>query len=504
MSEELIGQRVVLIGASAGIGLETARRARAAGAEVILTGRNSERLKQAALEVDARRTAAFDAGDPAALERFFHGLTDPIDHVLITAGGPAYGPMLAMDAAQVSQALTDHVVIALEVARRAVPRMRPGGTLLLMGGTGGRRISRELGIASAATAVLPPFTAALALEVAPVRANLIAAGFVDTPLSASLLGDGLDARRDELRRTLPIGRVVGPADVAALAVHIMTNTALTGATYDIDGGQQFVAGSAKERTMEFLVGFDVRIPDGAPESEVTERVSAEAVAAAELARQGHLLRLWKPPTSPGESKAVGLYRADSEAELDGLLSALPLTGWMQVTVTPLERHPNDPTIPRPNNFELPDARLTPVYRLEASVGEPVEVGDTRRGHRRIVPLSGGTFTGPTLSGTLIPGASADWQTVLPDGTAIGEIRYSLRTVGGDVLNVQARGVRHGRPEVLARLARGEAVDPSEYTFRTATQIEAAAGALDWLNKGVFVSVGGRQPGGVVYETYLVD
>ena len=74
----------------------------------------------------------------------------------------------------------------------------------------------------------------------PIRVNLIAAGFVD-PLSAALLGDQLDARRDELRATLPIGRVVGPADVAALAIHLMTNTALTGATYDIDGGQQLIS-----------------------------------------------------------------------------------------------------------------------------------------------------------------------------------------------------------------------------------------------------------------------
>jgi len=160
--------------------------------------------------------------------------------VLVTAGGPTYGPLLEMDAAQVRDAVSDHIVLGLEVARNAVGKMRPSGTLLLMGGTGGRRIGHGLGIVSAVTAALPPFTAALALELAPVRVNLIAAGFVDTPLSASLLGDQLEARRDELRATLPIGRVVGPADVAALAVHIMTNTALTGATYDIDGGQQFV------------------------------------------------------------------------------------------------------------------------------------------------------------------------------------------------------------------------------------------------------------------------
>ncbi len=100
---------------------------------------------------------------------------------------------------------------------------------------------RDSGSFAAATAALPPFTAALALELAPVRVNLIAAGFVDTPLSASLLGEDLDARREELRTTLPIGRVVGPEDVAALAVHLMSNRALTGATYDIDGGQQFVS-----------------------------------------------------------------------------------------------------------------------------------------------------------------------------------------------------------------------------------------------------------------------
>ena len=239
---ELLGQTVVLIGGSAGIGLETARRARGEGADVVLTGRDPERLERAARDVDARSTAAFDATDAAALKRFFDGLADPIDHVLVTGPGPSYVPLLEMDADQVRQALGDHVVLGLEVARAAAGKMRPGGSLTFMGGTGGRKISRDLGLASAATAVLPPFTAALALELAPVRVNLIAAGFVDTPLSASYFSaDGLEARREELRTTLPIRRVVGPADVAALAVALMTNTALTGATYDIDGGQQFVS-----------------------------------------------------------------------------------------------------------------------------------------------------------------------------------------------------------------------------------------------------------------------
>jgi NAD(P)-dependent dehydrogenase (short-subunit alcohol dehydrogenase family) len=237
---QLAGQTVVLIGGSAGIGLATARTARAEGADVILTGRNPERLEQSALDVGARSTAAFDATDSAALEEFFKAVPAPIDHIFVTAGGPTYGPLLEMDFDQVRNGLSDHIVLGLAVARNAHTKMRPGGTLILMGGTGGRRIVRGVGIASAATAASPQFVAALALELAPVRVNLIAAGFVDTPLSASLLGDQLEARRNELRTTLPIGRVVGPADVAALAVHIMTNTAITGATYDIDGGQQFV------------------------------------------------------------------------------------------------------------------------------------------------------------------------------------------------------------------------------------------------------------------------
>jgi len=238
---ELAGQTVVLIGGSAGIGLETARRARAEGADVILTGRNPDRLKQAALEIGAERTAAFDATDPAALDRFFADLPEAINHVMVTGPGPYYAPLADLDRERAHRDFDAHLWLAVAVAQHAVGRVRPGGSLLFMGGTGGRHRGIGLSLIAAGTAALPALIANLAVEVAPVRVNLIAAGFVDTPLSASLLGDRLEERRNELRATLPIGRVVGPADVAALAVHIMTNTALTGATYDIDGGQQFVS-----------------------------------------------------------------------------------------------------------------------------------------------------------------------------------------------------------------------------------------------------------------------
>jgi hypothetical protein len=152
---------------------------------------------------------------------------------------------------------------------------------------------------------------------------------------------------------------------------------------------------------------------------------------------------------------------------------------------------------------LPEPRLTRVYRLEATLGEPLDLGDVSQGHRRIIPLTGGTFTGPELNGKLLPGVSADWQIVLRDGTTLGDIRYTLQNDDGALLYVQSRGVRHGSPEVLARLGRGDDVDASEYTVRTSTQIETASRDLDWLNNGVFISVGGRRQGGVIYETYLV-
>jgi NAD(P)-dependent dehydrogenase (short-subunit alcohol dehydrogenase family) len=237
---ELAGQTVLVIGGSAGIGLATARRARAEGADVILTARNQQRLERIADEIGAVRFAAFDATDVEQLDHFFAELPGTVDHILVTAGGPHYQALAEMDFSRASRFLDEHLMLPLHVARNAAGKIRPDGSLLFVGGTGARRPAVGLTLGSAVTVGKPALVASLALEIAPLRVNLIAAGFVDTPLSASLLGDQLDARRTELRSTLPIRRVVQPDDVAALAVHLMANTALTGATYDIDGGQQLL------------------------------------------------------------------------------------------------------------------------------------------------------------------------------------------------------------------------------------------------------------------------
>ncbi|MFD6918860.1 SDR family oxidoreductase [Streptomyces sp. NPDC059944] len=236
----LAGQTVVVVGGSAGIGLETARQVRAAGGDLVLVARDPGRLKRAADQLNPVSTAAFDARDVERLEHFIEELPGQVDHVMVTAGSPSYTPIAELDLAKAGVDFGGRIAMVLAVARASREKVRPGGTLLFIGGTGGRRPALGMAVTGAVTAALPALTANLALEIAPVRVNLIAAGFVDTPLSASLLGEQLEARREELRKTLPIGRVVGPEDVAALALHIMVNSALTGATYDIDGGQQLL------------------------------------------------------------------------------------------------------------------------------------------------------------------------------------------------------------------------------------------------------------------------
>jgi NAD(P)-dependent dehydrogenase (short-subunit alcohol dehydrogenase family) len=236
---DLSGSTVVVLGGTSGIGLETARQARAADAAVIVTGRNPQRLAAARDELKAT-AVPLDLSDATAPHRFFAELPGPVDHVLVSGGGPIYAPIAEMDFEQVRRNFDEHLVGSLRIVQECAKRVRPGGSLTFISGTGARRPGVGLSLAAIATAAYGALAANAALEIAPVRVNMIAAGFVDTPLSARLLGADLEQRRRQLRETLPIRRVVGPDDVAALALHLMTNSALTGATYDVDGGQQLL------------------------------------------------------------------------------------------------------------------------------------------------------------------------------------------------------------------------------------------------------------------------
>lgn len=227
-----------------------------------------------------------------------------------------------------------------------------------------------------------------------------------------------------------------------------------------------------------------------------------AVAAARLVQDGHLVRVWTRHVPSAATTVLGLYRADGETELDRLLGALPLSERMNVTVTPLGPHPDDPAnppaTPAAMTDRLPAPRLTPWRRPAANrsiwVRRPTAGGGSCR--RR-------AGRSPKLSGTLVPDASADWQTVLPDGTALGDIRYTLRMDSGDLLYVQSRGVRHGPVAVLARLGRGEDVNAGRYTFGTSMRIETGPRPR-WVNKGVSVAVAARAAAGVICDTYLVE
>ncbi|MCX7373291.1 MAG: DUF3237 domain-containing protein [Alphaproteobacteria bacterium] len=144
-----------------------------------------------------------------------------------------------------------------------------------------------------------------------------------------------------------------------------------------------------------------------------------------------------------------------------------------------------------------------LFSMDIAVGAPQAVGDAGRHELRIVPVTGGTVAGPALTGEILGGTSADWLRVEPDGTAHIDVRLTIRTASGAMVYVQYAGIRTGTPEVLARLARGEVVEPSDYYFRVALRFETADQELAWMNRVVAVGVGARPPSGPRYDIYAV-
>ena len=146
--------------------------------------------------------------------------------------------------------------------------------------------------------------------------------------------------------------------------------------------------------------------------------------------------------------------------------------------------------------------LSLLLEIRATLDTPIVVGEVPEGKRRVVPVLGGTFAGPKLRGTLLPGG-ADWQYLRPDGVMIVEAQYLLRTDDDVIIQVNNRGMRHGPEAVMSRLGAGEAVDPAEYYFRATPRLCAPAGRYDWLNRRLFLCSGARYPDAVALWFYEV-
>ena len=151
---------------------------------------------------------------------------------------------------------------------------------------------------------------------------------------------------------------------------------------------------------------------------------------------------------------------------------------------------------------MTDVRAALLFNISLSTGAPQMLGKTPLGDRRVVPVTGGTFEGPKLKGSVEPGGS-DWILLRPDGALQLDVRLTLKTEDGALIGMSYRGYRHGPPAVIERLNRGEAVDPSEYYFRTAPLFETSAPRYDWLNRIVAIGLGRRPPEGPVYRVFEV-
>lgn len=145
-------------------------------------------------------------------------------------------------------------------------------------------------------------------------------------------------------------------------------------------------------------------------------------------------------------------------------------------------------------MNAPELRF--VFEIEAEVAAPLDLGQTQVGHRRIVPIAGGLVTGPKLQGRILP-VGADWQILRPDSAVDLDARYTIQSDDGALIYVVNRGVRHGPPDVLARLNHGERVDPASYYFRSTASFETSAPQHAWLTRAVVFGVGERYPDKVV-------
>ncbi len=235
----LEGERVVVVGGSSGIGLETARLALAAGASVTIAGRSEDRLRRAAADLGgAVRSVVADVTDDGSVKALFDGETR-VDHVFLPAGElkPGGGDVLGADLSALRSILESRLLGVIHVVRRARPKMA-GGSITLMSGLYANRPAPGAALGAAAVAAIDGMTRALALDLAPIRVNAVAPGMIDTPL-----WDSFGPQREAIlaqATALPVGRIGRPDEVAAAVLLLMSNGFVTGTVLAIDGGGSLV------------------------------------------------------------------------------------------------------------------------------------------------------------------------------------------------------------------------------------------------------------------------
>ncbi len=236
MTASLNGQTIVILGGSSGIGLATARAAAAAGARVVITGRDPERLARAAgSSAQPLETHTLDARDEEGTKALF-GRLDSVDHVFITAGELVLDPGLTPDTDALRPAMDTRLWGAVHAAKYAAPRMNGAGSITFMSGTAGRRPLPGAAVASASCGAVDALARALALDLAPIRVNTIAPGYVDTPLFDGLLGDQRDSVLAAAAERLPVKRIGQPEDIADAVLFLMRNGYVNGINLVVDGG----------------------------------------------------------------------------------------------------------------------------------------------------------------------------------------------------------------------------------------------------------------------------